>query len=375
MVKQTYGFVWAVCCVLSLSACERAAGPATGNAPAGVAARSEPPPHAVEVVVVSRQAIRLTRTLTGTLEAPRRVRVHSQEAGRIIDLPFHEGDRVRAGAMLVRLDDALIRADLAKAVATRKQTEVNLNRLKNLVSRQLATEDELARAQTSLELAQAEETLQRTLLSRTVIEAPFDGVVSERLQEPSDVVAVNDHILTLFDPDFMTVTVQVPEQLHSRIAAGDSVQVRIDSLGERDFAARILRIHPEVDVQTRLGTVEIRLDPVPRGVRPGQLSRVTLESAAAARRVIPLNALQFDTQGSYVFQLSADATVVRTGVVTGLQIGDGIEIVDGISEGDQIVIKGFLGLKPGKVVKVVNAAAPIVTPPAVSPSATTAPRG
>ena len=346
--------------LLGLSGCEQLAGlvgkGGGKEVDKALKQRAERPEHAVETVRVERRAVRIKRTLTGTLEAPRTVHVHSEQAGRIIELPLYEGDAVKAGAVLARLDDAVLRAGYAKVVATRKQAELDLKRLQNLVPRKLATEDELARASTVLELARAEESLQQILLSRTIIKAPYAGVISERLKEPSDVVALNDHLLTLFDPTVMTALVKVPEQLHSRVESGDPVEVRIDSLGDRSFSAKILRIHPVLDAQTRQGAVEILLQPVPRGARPGQLCRVTLETAETPRLLIPLRALQFDTRGSFVYRLDADSKALNTPVITGLQIGDEIEIIDGVKDGEQVVSRGFLGLKSGKTVRVVNPA-------------------
>ena len=354
---------------LGLSACDRFTEQSHIEAEKSSKERSNRPVHAVETVVVSRQAVRIKRTLTGTLEVPRTVHVHSEQSGRIIELSFHEGDKVEKGAVLVRLDDALLRASLAKVVASRKQAEVDRSRLQKLMANNLAAEDQLARAGTTVELAKAEESLQRTLLSRTVIKAPFAAVISARLKEPSDIVAVNEHILTLFDPDFMTAAVKVPEQLHSRVSVGDAVKVRIDSLGDSSFDAKILRIHPVVDAQTRQGTVEIHLDPVPGGAHPGQLCRITLETAETPRRLIPLNALQFDSLGSFVYRLSDESKALRTAVTIGLQIGESIEIIDGVNDGDQIVSRGFLGLKSGKTVRVVRPVDQVSSVTAANPPA------
>lgn len=336
--------------IASLYACNQS----QQELPDSAGQRKQRPAHAVEVVGVSRDLVSIKRTLTGTLEAPRTVHIHSQQAGAITELPYHEGETVKQGAVLARLDDDLLRASLAMKVASRKQAEVDLKRLQKLAPNNLTTEDQLARAGTALELAEAEESLQKTLLSRTVINAPFAGIISARLKEPGDIVSVNDHILTLFDPDLMTAAVQVPEQLHSRVSVQDTVQVRIDSLGDFSFGARILRIHPVIDAQTRQGTVEIRLDPVPANARPGQLCRVTLETAETARRLIPLNALQFDALGSFVYLLDDESKAKRQAVTIGLQIGESIEIIDGVEDGDQIIAKGFLGLKSGKSVRIVN---------------------
>jgi RND family efflux transporter MFP subunit len=336
--------------ILGLSACGE------DNTTKKAEKKRERPAHAVEVVTVSQQPMRITRTLTGTLEAPRTVHIYSERAGRILDLPFFEGDQVAQGAALVRLDDALIRAELDMAAASRKQAEVDLKRLERLIPKKLATEDELARARTALDVARAAETLQRTQLSHTVIKAPFAGVISARLKEPGDAVPLNEHILTLFDPALITAAVRVPEHLLSQVSAGDAVKVRIDSLGDRDFTGKVLRVHPVVDPATRQGTVEIRLQPVPQGARPGQLCRVTLQTPERPRRTIPLDALQYDPQGAFVYRLDDKAKARRVEVRSGLQFGEQVEILEGLADGDRVVTKGFLGLRAGTTVRVVNAA-------------------
>lgn len=319
--------------------------------------RKERPAHAVEITAVTQQTVRLKRTITGSLEVPRIVHIHSEQAGKITELPYYEGEKVKKGTVLARLEDDLLRASLAMKVASRKQAEVDLKRLQKLADNKLTTDDQLARATTELELARADESYQQTLLSRTVIRAPFSGIVSARLKEPGDIVGVNDHVLTVFDPDLMTAAVQVPEQLLSRLSENDMVKVHIDSLGDQRFEAKILRIHPVINAQTRQGTVEVRLDPVPSNARPGQLCRVTLETAETPRRLIPLTALQFDARGSYVYRINGDSKAIRTAVTIGLQVGESIEIIDGIDDGDNIVVKGFLGLKSDMTVRIVNPAA------------------
>lgn len=343
-----------VALIFNLAGCERLTGAPDKKSSEPSSHRKERPAHAVEAIQVTRDTVRIRRTVTGTLEVPRTVHIFSEQAGRITELPFYEGESVKKGTVLVRLDDDLLRASLAMKVASRKQAEVDLKRLQKLATNRLTTEDQLAKASTEVDLAKADELYQRTLLSRTVIKAPFTGVISARLKEPGDVVGANEHVLTLFDPGLITAAVQLPEQLHSRVSLKDTVKVRIDSLGDQSFDAKILRIHPVIDAQTRRGTVEIQLDPVPANARPGQLCRVTLETAATPRRLIPLNALQFDSEGSFVYRISEETKAIRTAVTIGLQIGDSIEIIDGVNDGDNIVGKGFLGLKSGKKVRIVK---------------------
>ena len=117
--------------------------------------------------------------------------------------------------------------------------------------------------------------------------------------------------------------------------------------GEEIACNRILRIHPTVDPITRQGTVEVVLDTPPPEARPGQLSRVELTLRPQPRLTVPFPALRRDTQGEYVFLYGDDSSVHYTPVVSGLHLGERIEIVNGLKESQRVVINGFLGLNDG----------------------------
>ncbi|MEW8429114.1 MAG: efflux transporter periplasmic adaptor subunit, partial [gamma proteobacterium symbiont of Ctena orbiculata] len=135
---------------------------------------------------------------------------------------------------------------------------------------------------------------------------------------------------------------------------GDPVTVRIDGLGEKPFAGRILRIHPQLDEKSRMGTVEVILDPIPAGARSGQLCRVMLETARQPRITVPFNALQRDAEGEFVYRLDPRRQAERISVESGMRIDDRVEILQGLETGDRIVTKGFIELGPGTKVEPVN---------------------
>ncbi|QKT04291.1 efflux RND transporter periplasmic adaptor subunit [Ectothiorhodospiraceae bacterium 2226] len=309
--------------------------------------------HLVEAARAELAALAESSTYTGTLRARRSVRIFNQEPGQILQLPFFEGDAVAQGTTLVRLDDRLLRAQLDKAQATRRQSEVNLQRLQGLVKRQLVSEDELVRAQTDLELAHADVQLLEARLSYTRIDAPFDGVVSARLVEPGDAVSSHTHLMTLIDPQSLTVELQVPETLLPHLRHGDAASVRIDALGRQILEGEINRLHASVDASGR-GTVEVRLTDAPAQVRAGQFARVTLAGRAPQRLVVPFAAVQRDPRGEYVYVLDEEQHVWRVGVRTGVRLGDRVEVLDGLEVGQPVVTKGFLGLHDGRSVRVVG---------------------
>lgn len=311
-------------------------------------------PHLVETAAVVQANLSLVRTRTGTLRARHEVMIHTQEEGRIREFPHYEGDRVAKGELLVRLDDALIQAQLARASATRKQAEQDLRRLRELRARNLVSEDEYARAQTQLEVAQADEQLLRTRLGYTTIESPIDGVVTTRLSEPGNVVERMHHVLTVADLSSLVTAVEVSELVLPHLRLDDTANVRIDALGDEVHPGRIVRIFPSLDPVTRRGTVEVELNPVPAGAAPGQLCRVEFTTHARERFVIPFSALRSDDASEYVLVLDAENRARHVAVTSGLRLAEQVEILTGLETGQQVITKGFLGLSPGKQVKPVN---------------------
>lgn len=310
--------------------------------------------HLVEAVEVKKSALSVEQVRTGTLRARREVEIHNQEDGEIIRLPYFEGDSVKKGDMLVRLDDKLLRAQLARALATRLQAEQDVKRTRNLYKKKLVSEEELSRIETTLQVAKADEEILATRLSYTVIESPINGIVSARYTEPGNIAERYTHLLTISDPTSLVTEVTLSELLITKLSVNDPVDVSIDALGDQSFKGRISRIHPNLDPVTRRGTVEVELKPVPEGARPGQLCRIKLSTQAAERLVIPFSALRRDQKGEYVFAIDEQGKVKRALVVGGLRIGEQLEILKGLDEGQQVVTKGFLDLVDGKKVKIVS---------------------
>ncbi len=307
--------------------------------------------HLVETQSLSLAPTASSYTRSGSLRARRVARIYNQEEGRILELPWFEGDAVESGALLLRLDDALLRAELDKAKATARQARLDLKRWKNLVDRNAASKDEFERSRTALDIAAAEQHMLQTRLGYMQINAPFSGLVSARLVEPGDVVGEHTHVLTLVDPSSLVIEVRISELLLPRLAVGDAVGVRIDALDNQSLSGSILRIHPQLDRNTRQGVLEILLEPVPEKARAGQFARVTLKTAATPRLLLPFSALQRDRQGEFVYRVDDQSKARRAPVHSGLRVADRVEILQGLNVGDEVVTRGFLGLSAGKQVQ------------------------
>ena len=315
--------------------------------------KKQAPPHLVEVITAESKPIGFETVRTGTLKARRSVNIFNQEEGRIDRISVRQGDRVSKGQTIVVLDHKLLSAELAKAVAIRQQAEGDLKRIRKLIKRNVATRQRRDNAETALSIARVEESLIRTRLGYANIRAPFNGVVTERLTEPGDIAPRNSHLLTIIDPASLMTIVSVSELVIPRLKVGDPAEVKIDALGGKGWAARIGRIYPTIDPRTRQGTLEVELAPVPEGAVAGQLCRVQLHAPAANKLVIPFAAVRRDSKGEYVFAVVDNKARVKR-LRSGLRLGSQVEILEGLSPGDAIVVRGFLDLRAGKAVSIVG---------------------
>jgi len=330
-----------------------------GLAGCGAETNSKPgkrarPPHLVELFEIQPGRLAYTARRAGSLRALHEVKLVNEEEGRLTELRVREGDRVAAGDVLARFDDRILRAQLDKAAATRKQAELDYKRNRQMKAKGFVSADAVSRAATVYEVARAEERLLATRVENTTITAPFDGVVSHRLAEPGNATPRHTHLLTVIDPSKLITDVTVSELILPHLKIGDVATVRIDALGDRLHEGRIARIHPAIDPGSRTGRVEVVLDPVPPEARAGQFCRVVLSTGVNEQLSVPLSALQRDAQGEYVMVYRDDGTVERRGVTSGLRLADRVEMRAGLEAGERIVSRGFIGLKSGQKVKLIS---------------------
>ncbi len=307
----------------------------------------------VKVATVINSPMQSEQMLSGTLEALRTVQIFNQEEGLILDIPVYQGDKVDKSQLLVQLESKLINAELNKAKIKHRQAALDLKRLKQLRKKRLTTEEAISSAQSTLDLAAAEETVLHTRLQHTRIHAPFSGVITERLKESGDVVAKFTHLLSLDDTRQLKARINISELLLPSIQVGSSLKVYIDALGDQSIDATVLRIYPTIDKITRQGTIEVLISNPPSSAKPGQLCRLVLSGKTTPKKNIPLNAVKHNVNGSYVFRVINNKAML-TPIKTGIQLGNNIEVISGLNKDDKVITQGFLNLKDNKPVKIVS---------------------
>ena len=289
------------------------------------------------------------------LEPKQLVKVLNEEPGRISEILVHEGDQVRVGELLAQQDDGLVRAEWLKQKARREQVTEEWRRLQILRQEGMISAEAYTQSRTLLKVAIADERLLAKRLAYMNITAPLTGVVSERLVEEGDVAERYQHLFSIMDLTTLKTRVAVEAEQLAYLSENTPVQISSDRLMMQAYPARVARIFPALDVQTHQATVEIELLPDFRELHPGQLVTVRLALQAGRFPLIPLNALRQDQGGTYVFRLQADQTVERVAVSAGRYLGERVEIRQGLKAGEQVVVRGFSGLKSRQQVDVVAA--------------------
>jgi len=305
----------------------------------------------VEVATIARGSIEATIRNSTHLEAEEEVKVFARTANRVTELLVEEGDVVRKGQVLLRLEDDQQKTAHARAMASRDKALQDFGREKALFERKLISEQMFIEAEFALsQLELAFEDAQREL-EYTEVRAPIAGTISQRLVKYGDLVNVNQHLFDIVDFDSIVARVYVPEMNLPDLQLDQPARVTATPFGPREYEAYVKRIAPVIDART--GTVKVTVGFRDIGeLRPGMYVDVELVTARRSDALlITKRALLYDEELSYVFRLLPERKVER--VLVQPKIADKLNVqpVSGFNEGDQIVVAGQTGLKDGATVR------------------------
>ena len=337
-------------------------------------AGNKPPPTPVSVAEAVAQSIPKYTTAIGTLTASRQVTVAPEVVGRVTQIFFESGARVKAGAPLVQLNDATDQADLLAYRAQAKLAENNLERARNLLRNQAGPQVTVDQNQAQLDGANANIKKTEALIAQKLIRAPFDGDLGIRQINVGEYVSAGAPIVTLTDLTNLFVDFTLPEQALSQIRIGQPVLVAADAAPGASFEAQISTIEPQVSPDTRAIKVRATLKNPERKLLPGMFANIrVIQPPAPNRIVVPETAVDYTVYGDSVFVVAArkDAegkegyVVNRVPVKTGDRFDSKVEILDGLKPGDRVVSSGQLKLNNGAAVVPTEASA--LVPPQTVP--------
>ncbi len=357
---------WFACALLlaaavALSACNKANG---DNAKDG---KDEVPAVRVEVATTQRADMAALYTGTAPVESERKAFVMPKVQGEIRKVLADEGQRVKAGQVLARLDGDKLRLEVALNEATMRKLERDYNRNLELQQKGLVSATALDNLKYELDAAKAAWELARLQLSYTDIRSPIDGTVTQRL----DVVKVGNTVTpvggviesadsALFvveDLETLMLRVNVPERELAKLSVGQPAELSFDAVPGRTFRGEIALISPYVNADTATFMVRIRVLDTGGLLRPGMFARVAIvyERKPDALQ-IPRTAL-LDSEGPPKVFVVKDGKADERAVKLGLTNGGWIEVTEGLADGEQVVVVGQGAVKPGAAVRVVNSSA------------------
>jgi membrane fusion protein (multidrug efflux system) len=317
------------------------------------------PPTPVEVAEVVQGTIEDRFRAVGTIEAAEAIVVVSEINGAVKRLPFREGEFIAAGGLIAQLDDAELRADMARAQALEEQARSNFERVRLVVEKKAAAPQDLDDAAASLHVAEANLELARARLEKTRIVAPFSGYLGARRVSPGAFLRVGDPITDLAQISKIKIRFTAPERFVPRLEPEALVEVSTTAYPGESLTGRIDVVSPVVDAATRSVLVIARAGNPGGRFRPGMSADV---SVVLGRRpdalTIPGEAVFAQGAENLVYVVGADSTVVRTSVALGLRLPGSVEIVSGLEPGMQVVRAGHQKLFDGARVMPISSRPP-----------------
>jgi len=309
------------------------------------------PVGAARLIPVRVVRVPRVETAVGTIGAVHEASVASKLLAKVTEVRVRAGQTVEESQVLVRLDDAELRARLQQARAAadaaraaRDQANIEYDRVRNLFEQSSAARIELDRAATAVKSAEAE--LQRaeqaaseaaTYLEYATIRSPLDGVVIDRKVEPGDTVTPGQVVVSLYDPTRMQLVASVRESLTHRLWVGQDIDVRVEAI-DKTCLGRVSEIVPEAQSASRTFSVKVT-GPCPPGIYSGMFGRLLIPLDEEEVLVVPREAIRRVGQLDIADVVDGDA-LHRRAVQLGRSFGDDVEVLSGLRQGELVALRG-----------------------------------
>jgi len=342
---------------------------------------SEEAPRAIPVTITPVVAMEIEDRIesTGQLVARDHAEIAAEVSGQITEILVEEGRSVRSGEPVLRIDPERrnlerdsARARVDEARASLREQERSYRRIAELRERGVASEEQHDQAETAQKLARSRlaaaeaelGVLERALRDASVA-APFDGFVAKRFVSRGEYVAPGDKLFELVALDPIEVEFHLPEADSSRVALGQTVDVRVAPFPDETFDGQVTVVSPTIDPGSRTLRVKAQL-PNPDGrLRPGLFARVDLGVALRPNVAMVLEeAILRRAEGAIVFRTVDGNRVERVAVETGVHHAGHVEVVKGLAPGDRVVSRGGDRLSDGQLVLARNPDGTLVAPSA-----------
>ncbi len=329
-----------------------------------------PPPVAVVAVTEAKAEEWIERIpAVGTFRAVQGIELAPQVGGIIRAFHFDSGQEVAKGALLVELEDSVEQADLKSNLATLKNTDMALDRQRQLITGGSTSRSTLDSAEAARDQASAAVERSRALIAQKALSAPFAGRIGLRRADIGQYVSPGTGIASLQQLDPIFVDFPVPEQAVTELATGQTVEVTVDAWPDEMFQGKVVSLDARVSAETRNLVVRAEVKNASKRLRPGMFANVAVLAGKAQSLVtLPRTAIAYSLYGDGVYvvkpapaqpgaaqaaddhQMIVERRVVKVGAARGARVS----ILSGVEPGESVVSEGQLKLMAGARVKVDN---------------------
>ena len=308
----------------------------------------------VETALVGKGNVGSFYSTTATLEAPEEAEVVTRIAGLIEKLHIEEGDKVKKGQLIATIDARRQLYQYQQSQAEVKVIEQELNRMNKMTSKQYISADALAKLEYNLQAAKAQRDLAKLQLTESEIRSPIDGVIAKRHVKAGNMIKEFEPLFYVVRQDELHGIVHLPEQQLSSLKLNQIASITSNLKDSDPVTARVIRISPVVDAQSGTFKVTLLLPNSEDKFKAGMFTRAELQYDSHNNvSVVPYSAL-VNQDNSYAIYSISDNKAHLNIITVGYQQNGLVEITSGISQGDEIVIRGQHNLKDQSDIEVIN---------------------
>ena len=317
---------------------------------------SKPAPAApARVAVAAVQEVPFARGLSavGSLRSDESVVLRPEVAGRIQSIEFKEGQPVKQGQLLIRLDDSVPRAELAQARANLTLAQSHYRRAVELQGKGFVSQQARDESASTLKVQEAAVALAQARLDKMTISAPFAGIVGLRSVSVGDYVNQGQDLAPLEAIDPLKVDFRVPEMYLSKVGVGQQLTLRLDALPGQERRGLVYAVSPLVDAGGRSILLRATVANQDGVLRPGMFARVQLLFNEDKALVAPEAALSPSGETQYVYRVE-NGVAKRREVTIGERREGRVEILTGVAANDMLVVSGLQRVTDGAPVTIVG---------------------
>lgn len=312
------------------------------------------PPSPVTVQVLSPSEGREAYYTSGTLLANEEVELKPEIGGRVVQLYLPEGGTVSTGTLLLKLNDAELKAQLQKTTVQLNQAYLNEARQRRMLNLEGTSKQEYESALSTLNGLKADSAYLAAQIAKTELRAPFTGVIGVRNISPGSVVSNTTVLATLQQVNPLKLEFNLPEKYNTLLKTGAKINFTVEGLSET-FGAVLTLKDPKIDPATRQVRYRAACDNSRGLLLPGGFARVSLPIGQGEQALfVPTEAVIGSLRGSKVYVVKNGQAEERQ-VETGLRIASGVQILKGLEAGDSVVVTGNFQLKPGATLRILPA--------------------